>query len=108
MHTLDRTASDDANVLTLRPDQASAPPAPPRQTPFPSRPHSTELEVTEAIRLPLGLLALVGAAGVIVVQAPPTPFGGWLLLAALYFVVETALSSRGRPFGRRGGPPWWR
>ena len=104
MHTLDRTASDDANVLTLRPDQASAPPAPPRQTPFPSRPHSTELEVTEAIRLPLGLLALVGAAGVIVVQAPPTPFGGWLLLAALYFVVETALSSRGRPFGEAGWP----
>ena len=104
MQTLDRTASGDSNVLTLHPDQAPAAPlpAPPNVFPGPARP--VELDVTEAIRLPLGLLALVGAAGVVLLQAPPTPFGGWLLLAALYFVVETALADKGRPFGEAGWP----
>ncbi len=104
MQTLDRTASGDPNVLTLHPDQAPPAPLPTRPEVFPSPARRIELDVTEAIRLPLGLLALVGAAGVFFLQAPPTPFGGWLLLAALYFVVETALAEKGRPFGEAGWP----
>jgi hypothetical protein len=104
MQTLDRTASGDPNVLTLYPDPAPAapPPARPDVSPGPARP--VEVEVTEAIRLPLGFLALVGAAGVVFLQAPPIPFGGWLLLSVLYFVVETALAGKGRPFGEAGWP----
>ncbi len=102
MQTLDRQVRD-GNVLTLHRAPRPVPPLT-RPTSFPRPHHPTELDVRRLARLPLGLLALVGVAGVVLVQAPPAPLGGWLLLAALYFVIESAMAGKGRPFGEAGWP----
>lgn len=72
--------------------------------PFPRPLFAVEDDPRDIARIPLGLLALVGAAGVIVVQATPAPLLGWLWLAALYVAIETMVGAKGRPFGGAGWP----
>ena len=80
------------------------PSRPARPGAFPRELHPTEMDPRDFARFPLGLLALVAAAGVIVVQARPSPFLAWLMLALLYVMVEGMLAERGRPFGGAGWP----
>lgn len=72
--------------------------------PFPRRLLAIEDDPRDLAQIPLGLLALVGAVGVMVVQAAPAPLLGWLWLAALYVVIEAVVAAKGRPFGAAGWP----
>ncbi len=72
--------------------------------PFPRPLLAVEDDPRDIARVPLGLLTLVGAAGVFVVQATPAPLLGWLWLAALYVAIEAVVAAKGRPFGGAGWP----